>query len=154
MKIVAMKRRMHGLSKTPEYLAWKAMKWRCNEKNKANRKYYFDKGIGVFQEWADSFPLFRAYIGFMPHEGMEVDRIDGSKGYHPGNVRWANRTQQMRNREGNCLVTINDETLTVAEWAERSGIPETTVRYRVHRGWPTDQIISTEFGRHRVGRCA
>ncbi len=40
-----MYKQMLVASKTLEYLAWKAMKWRCNPRNLYNRKNYLDKGI-------------------------------------------------------------------------------------------------------------
>ena len=49
-------------------------------------------------EWAKSFMAFFSHIGPKPSPGLTLDRIDNEKGYEPGNVRWATREQQTRNR--------------------------------------------------------
>jgi hypothetical protein len=41
---------------------------------------------------------------------MTLERINGTKGYEPGNVKWATRKEQTRNRP-----TYNKLTLTDAE---------------------------------------
>jgi hypothetical protein len=148
-----MKHTMHGLSTTVEYLAWKSMRWRCNPKNKASRRYYFDKGVLVCADW-NTFPPFLAHIGSMPAPGMEVDRIDGTKGYEPGNVRWATRIEQMRNMLSTRKVTIGGRTLPLTEWAEISGIHIATLTYRLQRKWPESELLSSNKWRHRRGRCA
>lgn len=152
MKLVG--RQHHGAYKTAEYAAWKAMKWRCNPKNKASRKYYFERGIHVCAEWLHDFKAFLAHIGPMPVPGMEVDRIEGINGYQPGNVRWATRKQQMRNTDRALKITIGAETLSASEWAERSGIPLNTIVYRNRRKWPAEELLSPVRWKHRVGRCA
>jgi hypothetical protein len=49
-------------------------------------------------EWIESFDLFLAHIGPKPDPRMSLDRIDNSKGYEPGNVRWATWPEQLKNR--------------------------------------------------------
>lgn len=50
------------------------------------------------QEWLDSFSEFLAHIGPRPGPDYSVDRINNDGDYEPGNVRWATRSEQMRNR--------------------------------------------------------
>jgi hypothetical protein len=147
-------RALHGLINSAEYAAWKSMKWRVKSRNPAVAPYYRDKGITVCEEWEKSFTAFLGHIGLMPRAGLTVDRIRGEGNYEPGNVRWATRTQQMRNISANRLVTINGQTKPVSAWAESSGIPATTIMYRVNRKWPESEILSTEKRKHRRGRCA
>lgn len=145
----------HGATRTPEYKAWKAMKWRCNPKNRNNRQYYSERGIGVFDGWATSFLAFLSHIGPMPRPGMQVDRIDGNGGYVPGNVRWVTRFEQMRNVRTNRVLTIDGRALPVAQWAEISGLSITTLAFRLKRKWPISELLSPVMGKHRMGRkCA
>ena len=84
----------HGMLGTPEYKAWKSMTWRVKSPHVA--RWYRDKGITVCQEWRDSFLSFFNHIGRMPAPKMTVERIESDRGYEPGNVKWATRTEQMR----------------------------------------------------------
>ena len=44
------------------------------------------------------FSTFLEYIGERPSKDHSIDRIDNSKGYEIGNVRWANTMTQVKNR--------------------------------------------------------
>lgn len=87
----------HGLTETPEYRIWRAMKTRCTNPNSKDYINYGARGIRVCQEWMDSFDAFYRHIGPRP-EGMTIDRIDNDGNYEPGNVRWADRSTQNRNK--------------------------------------------------------
>ncbi|MFM9469666.1 hypothetical protein ACKI1K_43455 [Streptomyces scabiei] len=95
-----MKREQHGMTDTPEYRAWKDMKSRCNNQRHKHFKDYGARGIKVFDKWNESFTAFYNYIGPRP-DGTSLDRIDNSKGYEPGNVRWATAFEQSNNTRRN-----------------------------------------------------
>lgn len=87
----------HGMSYTVEYKCWQALKDRCtNTNNPGHDKWYSD--VPVFEDWINSFEKFYTYMGPCPEGMNSIDRILGSKGYEPGNVRWSYPAQQMRNR--------------------------------------------------------
>lgn len=90
--------RTHGMSGTPEYKAWECARSRCH--NPSNRKYplYGGRGIRMCAEWMHSFEIFFAEVGPRPAPGLSLDRIDGERGYEPGNCRWATIQQQNINR--------------------------------------------------------
>lgn len=48
-------------------------------------------------EWLHDFEAFFAYIGPRP-PGLTLERVDNERGYEPGNVTWATRSEQARNR--------------------------------------------------------
>lgn len=83
---------------TPEYKALANARTRCKPGNK-NHLDYFDRGITVSPEWdcAGGFVAFLAHIGLRPSNEHSLDRIDNDRGYWPGNVRWATKTEQMQN---------------------------------------------------------
>lgn len=83
-------------SRSPEYVSWNSMKDRCLNKNSSSWEYYGGKGITVCERWK-TFSLFLEDMGERK-QGTSLDRIDGSKGYEPGNVRWATKSVQMKNR--------------------------------------------------------
>lgn len=53
----------------------------------------------MFDEWRKSFAAFYAHIGDPPSPAHSIDRMDNSKGYEPGNIRWATSTEQAGNRK-------------------------------------------------------
>jgi hypothetical protein len=95
----------------------------------------------VHPEWED-FEAFRDYVndhlGTRP-DGMSLDRKDNAKGYVPGNLRWATRIQQVRNRKSNVIITVGDISRCLTEWAEVTGIPAHVIHSRRRAGW-TDQL--------------
>lgn len=87
----------HGMTNTPENWAYKGAKRRCADPTYGN---YGGRGIKFLFK---SFSEFYAHIGPRP-EGMTLDRIDNDGHYEIGNVRWATRSQQNRNRRGHVSV--------------------------------------------------
>jgi hypothetical protein len=93
--------RTHGLSRTPEYVAWWGMRRRCLPTSK-DRIYYFKRGIRVCEQWNVSvggFEAFLKFVGQRPSDAYSLDRINNNQGYQPGNVRWALKPVQMDNRQ-------------------------------------------------------
>jgi hypothetical protein len=70
---------------------------RCNNPRNKSYPHYGGRGITVCPQW-DSYEQFAADVGPHPGRGLTLDRIVTSKGYEPGNVRWATRKVQTRNR--------------------------------------------------------
>lgn len=97
------KRMKHGHARghkpSPEYHSWQSMNQRCYLPSVPSFPHYGGRGITVCDEWRGSggFERFLAHIGARP-KGTSIDRIDGSKNYEPGNVRWATAKQQSNNR--------------------------------------------------------
>lgn len=87
----------HGLSKTVENKAWRAMKNRALNPNCPKYHRYGGRGIGVCGRWM-TFENFFADMGLRPSDEHSLDRIDNDGDYEPGNCRWATRIEQMRNQ--------------------------------------------------------
>lgn len=96
----------HGLSGTKVYRCWLNIKRRCFEVNYPSYKDYGAKGITMYEPWAKDLTKFVEHIGHAPSEEHSVDRIDNSKGYEPGNVRWADKWEQANNKSNNVKVTF------------------------------------------------
>lgn len=128
------------------YREWKAMKWRCNPRNE-RRADYFDRGIRVCDEWANSFQSFRDWAlanGY--RDDLTLDRWPDNNGsYEPGNCRWATQGQQARNHRGNRYLTAWGETKTLVEWSEdpRCGISKGALANRLHAGWSEEEAVTT-----------
>lgn len=92
-------KKTHGMKYTKEYSTWVGIKDRCLNTNGKDYHRYGGAGITICDEWAKSFSNFFDHIGFSPSPKHQVDRIDNTKGYEPGNVRWATTKTQSRNRK-------------------------------------------------------
>lgn len=122
-------RRSHGMSGSPEYKSWSAMRRRCSNPKASDFPYYGGRGITVCAEW-DRFEVFIADMGKMPMPGMTIDRRDGLLGYSPENCRWATRKEQAQNFRQNVTVDYLGETMCLSEAARRAGLNVDTVKTR------------------------
>jgi hypothetical protein len=138
----------HGLRETPEYRHWLCMRMRCNHKPR-----YRDAGIKVCARW-DSFVLFLEDVGERPSAEHTLDRIDNAKGYEPGNVRWATRSEQQNNRRDNIMVEFEGVQVTVGTLAKRLGIARETLITRRENGIPMDAPPMSRSERARRGNAA
>ena len=136
----------HGLHGSPEYRIWHQIKTRCTKPSATGFHRYGGRGIAMAPEWLNDPQAFIQHIGPRPSPQHSVDRIDNSKGYIPGNVRWATRKVQMRNTRSNHLIEFNGEILTLADWAEKQGLPWHILRARIAKGWPTEIALTAPPG--------
>lgn len=123
------------------YGSWASMVDRATNPNNKRFKDYLGRGIGVCDRWL-SFENFLSDVGGRPN-GTTLERIDNNLGYFPGNVKWATRSEQQRNRRTNHLVTFKGETHCIAEWAELVGLRFSTLFTRLKRGWSEERALTT-----------
>lgn len=145
-EVAAARQLKHGANRrgacTPEANTWSKMIARCENPRDSSFVYYGARGIRVCEEWRHDFAAFLAHIGPRPSDKHSVDRIDNERGYEPGNVRWATLTEQARNRRSNSHLTAFGETLTIAEWAERTGLHRGTIGSRIGYGMSPEKALS------------
>ena len=133
----------HGATKTVEYRIWRGIKARCLYPNVKCYPRYGGAGITISPLWVNDFLAFLAEIGPRPTPDHSVDRIDATKGYEPGNVRWATRVEQANNKPNqNVRLTYRGKTRTMSEWARHVGLSVQTLAQRRARGMSISQILS------------
>ena len=94
--------RTHGIGNEDyRYRLWMTIKGKCLRPTNKDYGVYGGRGITMFPAWSDDFPAFVAWLdanlGVRPDD-LTLDRIDNDGNYEPGNLRWATRAQQARNR--------------------------------------------------------
>lgn len=121
----------HGRTGTKEYGAWQEMKRRCLNTRSKDFQRYGARGITVDPILATSFETFYREVGDAPTTEHSLDRIDSSKGYIPGNLRWATPKEQAHNRRTSYVVTIDGVQFNgFSEAARHFGISKVMMRNR------------------------
>lgn len=106
--------------------SFESMCSRCYTPSNASYKRYGARGVTV-HETLNTFPKFFAYMGVRPSPQHTLDRIDPSRGYEPGNLRWATREEQANNRKSTRWIVWNGRRRTATEWAAELGLALSTV---------------------------
>ncbi len=129
----------HGLRDHELYGVYRQMMQRCYNNEHESYENYGGRGITVHSAWHDVATFIddiESSIGKRPCKAT-LDREENNGNYEPGNVRWATRVEQCRNRRNNLLIEIDGVTKCPSEWAELSGLSRSTIvtRYKSgHRG--------------------
>lgn len=131
-----------GLRAT-EYETWAGMNARCHQKRNKLFPYYGGRGIFVAPEWrgAGGYARFLAHVGRKPGPSYSIERIFNGRGYVPGNVRWATKKDQARNRRSTLRVSYRGVNLPLTEWCERRGLRYKTVWFRLKKGWTVEDAL-------------
>ena len=126
----------HGMTDTPTYKSWVAMKTRCT--NPASNVYeqYGGRGIKVCNRW-DKFENFLEDMGERL-ENESIDRVNNNGNYCKENCRWSTISVQNRNKRSN--VTYKGECATDA--SIRLGGERNLVRGRLASGWPAEKAFN------------
>jgi hypothetical protein len=122
------------------------MKSRCQNPRSTQWEWYGGRGIKVCDAW-QYFPAFLKDMGMPPTEQHTIDRINSNGDYEPGNCRWATMSEQKENkrpRKNTVWLTYLGETMSVSDWAKRTGIKKCTIFIRVRAGWDTPSILTRE----------
>ena len=131
----------HRMADTPIYTTWQRIKDRCTNPNNPKYKDYGGRGIKVCDKWLKSFDDFFADMKNKPSSCHTIDRINVNGDYEPNNCRWATPKEQANNTRRNRLLTCNEETHTMAEWASIVNINYNTISQRLRRGWPISKAL-------------
>lgn len=161
----------HGYTRnrkrTNEYVSWKAMRQRCYDPAHSHYECHGGRGITMCQRWRESFVAFLEDMGQRPSDGHSIDRINNATGHYScgkcdecvankwtANCRWVDAVAQARNRRTNLLLTLRNETLCVAAWVEKLGIPGHVIYRRIAAGWPAERALTTPARKLRRPRKA
>lgn len=136
----------HGMSRSPEYNAWRHMRERCLRSNTKHYQRYGGRGISICDQWR-TFEVFLADMGSRPN-GCWLERRDNNGPYSKINCYWATPREQARNRSTNVRVIYNGRSQTLSEWADEKGMARNTLRNRLNSPrWTVKQALETPSAR-------
>lgn len=95
------------------------MKQRCFNKDAYNYHSYGGRGITVCDEWLDSCKFIAWSLENGWSKGLQIDRIDNSRGYSPDNCRWVKPRTNCRNRRSTKLSPESAESIRAARASGR-----------------------------------
>lgn len=128
------------------YSIWRCINNRCYMKNSLSYKNYGGRGIFVCEEWRNDFrPFYEWAMGSGYQDNLTIDRINNDGPYSPDNCRWADKKTQCNNKRSNHIIVYCGDSLTIAEWSEKTGLPRTTIATRLFRGWSEEEAIKIPY---------
>ena len=115
---------------------WSGMHGRCNSSNHRSWKDYGAKGITLDAEWSGrrgSIKFVKWALSNGYKSGLDIDRVDNTKGYGPNNCRFTTRRENCRNKSNNVLMSYAGETKCVAAWGDdpRCVVPGNQFQQRI-----------------------
>ena len=138
-------RAIHNLRKHRIYKIWAGIKTRCLNKNSIAYKDYGARGISICKEWESNIlPFYNWAIANGYNDNLSIERIDVNGNYEPSNCKWIPKPEQSKNRRSNHLITYNNETHTIADWATNLNINYGKLYLRLKRyKWSIDKAFNT-----------
>ena len=122
------------------YGSWYAMKQRCGNPNNKQYKDYGGRGIDYPEKW-ESFIGYKEDMGKTYQKGLIIDRINVNQNYSKENCRWVTRKISNRNKRRHLWVNYQNRKITLAEYAELTGIKFQRLRDRYARGYPMNLVM-------------
>ena len=127
----------HGCAKRSSkerlYGVWLGIKARCLYPNATGYKDYGGRGVGICEEWKNSYESFRAWAlsnGYdpnAPYGKCMIERIDVNKDYCPENCHWIPQIDNSKYKATTHLYTAHKEIHTGREWAKICNLGTNTI---------------------------
>jgi hypothetical protein len=145
--------RTHGQTKSPTWWSWQSMTTRCTIRRTVGWKAYGGRGIRICARWRGKrgFENFLADMGPRPDKHT-LDRKKVNGNYTPKNCRWATVLEQANNMRRTRRLTMDGETLSIADWAKRTGIRVFTISARIGIGWSVQRALTQPVDFRKTGK--
>lgn len=115
-------------------------KGRCTNKNEAAYVNYGGRGIRfLFPNTRSAVEWVLNNLGPKPTPTHSIDRIDNNRHYEPGNLRWATRVEQSRNKRAYKRTEIGERIRRLQKF--RVDVTYETLRVWIKKGATDDEIL-------------
>ena len=135
----------HNLSDSRLHSIWSNMKRRCYSIDNQAYRNYGGRGITVCDEWLGKDGFINFYNWAMENgysDELTIDRINVNGNYCPENCRWATPKEQANNTRQNRIITFNNESYTMAEWADILKMEYHQLAWRINNGWSIERAFT------------
>lgn len=143
-EVASKRNKTHGMTKSPEYSAWKHMIARCERPSDNRFHCYGARGIKVCERWKgkDGFRNFIADMGLRPGPRYSIDRINNDGNYEPSNCKWSTRVEQANNKEKNIIIFYQGQNKTLSAWSRELGLKYKRTWERLKSGWTVERAFT------------
>lgn len=124
---------------TAEYRAYFGAKNRCTNTNCPKYRGYGGRGVKFL---FDSYEDFLKEVGRKPNKSFVLDRIDVNGNYEIGNLRWSSPKESSLNIRTRPETILLKDGRWASQVAKEKGIPESTWRNRIRRGWSVESSVN------------
>jgi hypothetical protein len=136
------RQRTHGVSGLATYNSWRSMILRCDPGAKQQHPNHAGRGITIHKPWIESIEEFIKDVGLRPSRLHTLDRINNDGNYEPGNVRWATKAQQGRNRRTTRMLTAFGSTKPLVDFADEYKIKPACLKARLRSGMAPEEALT------------
>lgn len=136
-----------GVSHTRFGSIYSTMRDRCSNKNSPSYRYYGNRGIKCLWSNLGDFKedMYQSYLSSVKKYGEKnttIDRVDNNGNYCKENCRWLSVFEQSRNRSSNRVVTYNNKTMILKDWAVELDMNYKTLFSRINQyGWSVEDAF-------------
>lgn len=131
---------------------WQSVKTRCEDPTSRNWHRYGGRGIKLSEEFQDP-RVFVEYVRSLPNASthLQLDRIDNSRGYERGNLRWVDGKTNCNNRD--CTIHVDSEgsSMPLSDFARcNTNLSYNYVRKLISKGVKPEDVESWVKNRKNV----
>jgi len=118
---------------------------RCHRVAESTNSYsrYRGRGIKVCDEWLEDIKNFHSWAMANGYdESLTIDRRNNDGDYEPSNCRWIPMSEQSKNMARNRVITFEDKTMIMSDWARDIGLKVGTLHVRLKKGWSIEEALT------------